>query len=1105
MSKTTVGCRILSWSEQHHSAPEVKVDDVSDASKTTNRLHDLWLLANPSIVDDPVISKNVETAFERMRRVGNIVEASVKDESFYSKLESGFINSVFGNYKAKFDGTEASIKEYLTDLSRQGQGYILQQFERLEIGKKAKVLQVQLDEVFKKADIKGADKATAVLKIMEDAQLPYLIDYTHEINTPTQLLIARRQLANTEYLTKLGLSDKAIKSLHSTAQALVQAQYEVISIGRAVNLDVTKIFESGYLPRVLTPEAQNVLELVVSKEDKKLLDSISTNAGKWLSQSRGSNLLIPNDIETIDDLLNRGGVFKRINSKTDEQIKSILKSRGKTEITSIKDMLGEGDEPFVIDTFLNKLTPDEIDFFTQTGLMSKLPVDSAKMWDELVSHYKLPFDGLDDIFKYDPVEGVKVYTESLSKLAANDAKTWGLIDGAINKFGIPKGTVDLHPNYKSYKPLSEAFPQNVLDQIKDPALLSKLDEVYVHPKVAQIANASYKLQTDPNRLGIVGDVLTFIRKTSAGLMLGTPQLIGRNIMQNIPFLESYGVHPASFLKYVTGKVWDDSTHLIKGSVASFAEALTDKKIWAGGKFSPREMWNFASEKGLINDFSMIGKASKELDLGSFRRTIREMNWMKSTYPEHFNPKYILGKAIKGADQIIDSTLFKYTGYVNTITDNAAKFAMLEQVMNPNRLEKIIGNGAFDVLPYFDDPVKAVAWVKQHSFMFDDIPYDSEAYKIFSSVVPFLSYQMKAFQQTGRYVVEHPHRFASYLQLVGKVNDNFKEDYPLEYSTMVAPFMNQNSPFLPVRIPKELSGTGQDEFFTYSLTGIVSQLGTIENVNMLLDDLGIFESGKLPSNRNDNPFNTGKVTKLRKVFDDLASPPFTTLVAALSGETSYGKDIESMSEAKDRTLLGIQVSQQNYFWYTNLFPSIKSIDKLFSYTGLDADAPEYNPITGEYKVGTRSWTGAKSDYAKAGQLPNVFGMFGSLAELLAINPQHIDVYWKLAGEKRNTLEIQLAAATKEAKSLGYKLANAKDSEDAKRITELYQSHMIYAWYLDTEWAIVNEWAKRHNISSAKAMKNIIQNNSQINELLPKEDIDRIARQNYLKWDNNPSVR
>jgi hypothetical protein len=1105
MTKTNVGCRLLSWEEQQHRANDVNIDEPSDAGKSVNRLHDLWLLSNPGIVDDPVVSKTVETSFQRMKRVGGIVEASVKDDSFYNRLQSGFINTVFNNHKAKFDGTDASIKEYLTDLSRQGRGYVLTQFERLEIGNKAKIFQVKLDDVFNKAGIRGADKATASLKIMENAQLPYLLDYTHEINIPTQILVAKRQSATAQYLLDLGLSEQSVKELHELAQSIVQAEYEVISVGKSLDLNVDKIIENGYLPRVLTPEAQNVLEMVVSKEDKKILHTISTNAGEWLSQSRATNILIPNDIDTIDDLLTRGGVFKRINKKTDDTIKSILESRGKTEINTIKDMLGEGDEPFLIDTFMNKLTPDEIDFFTQTGLMSKLPVDSGKMWDEIVSHYKLPFEGLDDIFKYDPVEGSRVYAESLAKLAGNEAKTWGLIDGAMTKFGIPKEALGDLPKYASYKPLSEAFPQQVLDQIKDPALLSKLDEIYVHPKVAQIAKASYMLQISPHRLGVVGDALSFIRKTSVGLMLGTPQLLGRNIIQNIPFLESYGVHPATFLKYITGKVWEDSRSVITQSVQNFSKTLTNKKIWAGGKVSPREMWLFAEEKGLINDFSMIGKSTKDVDLGSFKRTLREMNWMKATYPEHYDFSYVAGKGLKGLDQVADGTMFKYSGYVNTITDNAAKFSMLEQVMNPNRVEKIIGNGAFDVLPYLPDPSEAVAWVKQHSFMFDDIPYDHAAYQVFSTIIPFLSFQMKAFQQTGRYVVEHPHRFASYLQLIGKVNDNFKEDYPLEYSSMKSPWQNQNTPVLPIRIPKESSGTGQDEFFTYSLANVIPQLGMIENVNMLLDDLGLFENGKLPSNRNDNPFSTGKTTKMRKVFDDLASPPIKTLVAALTGESSYGQEIESMSEAKDRTLLGVQVSQQNYFWYTNLFPNLKSVDKLFSYTGLDADAPTYNPITGEYKVGKKSWTGASSDYPRAGQLPNAFGMFGSLSELLSINPQHIDVYWKLGGEKRASIEIQLAAANKEAKGLAYKLANAHDMKDADRLLKLYQSHMIYAWYLDTEWAIVNEWAKKHNISSARAMKNIIQNNNQIDKLLPQEDINRIARQNYLKWDKNPSVR
>jgi hypothetical protein len=268
--------------------------------------------------------------------------------------------------------------------------------------------------------------------------------------------------------------------------------------------------------------------------------------------------------------------------------------------------------------------------------------------------------------------------------------------------------------------------------------------------------------------------------------------------------------------------------------------------------------------------------------------------------------------------------------------------------------------------------------------------------------------------------------------------------------------------------------------------------------MLLDDLGLFESSKLPSDRSDNPFGKPSGTKLRAVFDDLASPPAKALVTAFTGETSYGQKLSEMGDAKDRTLFGIPVSNKSYFWYTNTFPVIKSYDKLFSYTGLEADAPEYNPITGEFKVGNRSWVGANSDYAKPGQLPNVFGLFTPVTELLGINPTHVDVYYKLAGERRSNLESMIRQAYKDAKELKYQLANAHDSEDAQKKIELYQSKMLFAFYLDTEWTIIDRWAKRHGITSTRAMQQIKNANLQIDQLLPKEEVDRIAQENYMKW-------
>lgn len=390
-------------------------------------------------------------------------------------------------------------------------------------------------------------------------------------------------------------------------------------------------------------------------------------------------------------------------------------------------------------------------------------------------------------------------------------------------------------------------------------------------------------------------------------------------------------------------------------------------------------------------------------------------------------------------------------------------------------------------------------------MFDDLPKNSEVFDIATSIMPFWSFQYKAFQQTGRYLVEHPARFNTYLRLVGKVNDDFKEDYPVEAYGMTPPWANQFTPQIPFRIPKELSGTGKDEFFTWSITGLVAQFGSIDTVNMLLDDLGLFKGYKTPSQRNDNPYSQDKIGTLRKVFNNAASPWLTTALALYTGTNDYGQSLDEMSNVnKQRTLFGVPISQKSYWFTTSIFPAIKSLDRLSSYTGINGEAPYTDLTTGEFNQGKPSWAGTTPGYLQGSQKPNVFGMLTPVTDLLALNPQHIDVYYQLGQSKRQNLEKMISDATKEAKGLRYRLANATSQEQANQIRTEFQKHALFAWYLGTEWDIVNTWAKRQGIPSTRAIKNIIHDNLVISDLLPKDEVDRIATQNYNKWANNPYV-
>ena len=1113
MSKNVVGCKLLDWKSQNFKMEDVDPTAPPNVVKQVNLLHDLWLKLHPDVSNMPTKANNIEVFFNRMKDIGKIVEGTAYDDLFFERMQSQVITGLPGKIKQVLQRPfEGNARDYFNQLNRKSKGYVQDLIANLEVAKKARVLNEATKKLFKDKGIVGADRAQFMWGLYENMSAPYLVEYSLGASVSGQVLLNKRWAKFVEYATGLGVTYDELVDMSKLANDLVQTNYEITALMSQVGSDVTPLLNQGYMSRVLTPGAKEVFDKVSSKGVDSEFENITQNVGKYLQKSRKYNVLLPSDIETVDYFLNKGGILKRINrdlkSGKNPGLTQLAKELGIDSFDSVAQMLNKDGEPFIIETFLNKLKPQELDFFVDTGILSKIPVESGTVLKTLKEHYKLPFDGLDDLFLYDPEQAVAAYTKSLTNLATEKGKLWGYIDGAVQKFGVPASIVDSDPNtYKGFVKLTDSVPSGVLDSITDDVVKSKLDDIYVHPDVARVAWSNFKIHTSPLDLGIIGDTISFVRKTTIGSMLFTTQTFGRNILGNTIYLSSQGVSPIDYMKHFLQRFNFDRANTMKGVVRDYSEVLSDTKIWANGTVSPKEAYQLARRQGLINDANMFDvfdpSASLSARSSQWSRTARMQNWLIKEYPDHFggvlpNVRAGIRRGIKQADDVVDTTMFKYIGYYNQITDNAAKLAMLEQVMNPNRVQKLVGNGIFDKLPYIEDPKKAIEWVRHRSFMFDDLPNDSQAYKAAQTILPFMSWQYKSMQQTGRYLVEHPATFGSYLKWVSMYKDEFKEDYPVEYyqATEGTPWRTDASPILPYRVPKELSGTGRDEFYVNSWLSMLPQLGSLDTITGLMDDMGMFNDTKIPSDRNDNPFTTKDTNMLRHLFHQNSSNFSEAVYTALMGEDEYGRKLSELEDnPKHRTILGVEVPQTAYYFLTTLAPNIRSIDKIFSYTGASGRSPYLDPTTGEYTTGEPSWTGVVPSYQQANQKPNIFGLFSPITEILGMSNEHIDVYWNMGYYKQGDIQKMIKASDDVIKAYEYQSRRPYDEQHAQQLKLKYEEALLWNFWLRTEWEIVDRWAKSLGIPTRDAIARIQAADLQIPKLLPKSEVDEIARQNY----------
>ena len=1102
--KTMLNCILTDWDSQTFKMEDVDPHAPSNVIKQVNQLHDLWMKANPVASTNVKFRANLDLFFDRLRRSAGIIDATTFDPAFFHKMESKALHGI--NRVLNGLNVNDGITSYLKNLDRKGKGYINNLFEKVELAKKAKVLKTQSDKVLKDVGITGARRDTVLYKLYETANLQYLIDYTGELHPTAQRVALRIQEANTDVLRKAGLSDYDIVDLTKYANDVVQTQYEIANVVKKAGVDLSDVLEDGYFKRLFSPEAKEMLDKILAKKVTPSGKVVDIDPRKWLQNSRNTNMLVFDDLDTIDYLFQRSNIFKRLNETADEGIKGWMKQYNLKEINSVRFMMEEGSENTLSHIFNNVFTPDELDFFVDSGLLSKIPVESGKIYENLIKHYELPFEGLNDVFITNPVQAASAYREILQRITTEHGRVYGMIRGASEKFGIPRDIALNSKEYKEFVSMRQAIPPKQWNKI-EPEAQELLDNIFVHPRIAKVNYSDLLTASDPIRQGLIGQTLTFIRKTTAGTMLGTTQWMGRQIIGNTAYLESMGIHPHSYLGNITRKVWHDSKNVIKNGVDNFSASLDNtKKFGTNNKYSEKDLWKALERSGLIDTSTVFGSVNKTgVDFeGSFRRTLRQFEWMKKNYPDNVGG-FVAQKGIDAANRGVDTTLFKYLGYGNELTDNMAKFTMLQQVMSHQRFTRIFDNDFLDSLPYKGDIKEALEFVRQHSFMFDDLPNDNNLYKGTASFVPFLSWRIKSAQQTARYLVEQPQKFASYLKIVGRYQDELKENHPVEYEGAIAPWMNNNSLIAPIRIDKEFTGTGKDEWFQNPLMTVIPQIGTLEEFNMFLDDLGMFQKGKRPSNRNENPHKK-KTPMLRRMFNSEAAPLLKGLATVFTGTTEFDRDYQNLTEStKKRDLFGVEVSNIAYYWMTTALPSLKGINKVFSYTGLSAEAPEFDLTTGRWTQGKKSWLGGETDYPSRSQQESVLSNVAGLAEVIGANPMPINVYWNMGYYSRKDIEAQLKGTQNSIKALNKKMSLARDAEEAAKLKQDTLNLITYDVMLRSELGIIVRWANKNNIPYHKAVDRIVQRNMQISDLLPREEVQRIAEENYKMWIDNPYIR
>jgi hypothetical protein len=510
-----------------------------------------------------------------------------------------------------------------------------------------------------------------------------------------------------------------------------------------------------------------------------------------------------------------------------------------------------------------------------------------------------------------------------------------------------------------------------------------------------------------------------------------------------------------------------------------------------------QLWRHAVKKGLINDFNIFGDNPK-VNERSLKRTINEYKWYLKNYEPDYNQQ--LGLAVKAANDLTDeSPLFQFLSWGNVITDNMGRFTMLEAALRDRPKFTV------SAFPSFANPDEAVEYVFKNTWNFDDIPKDSIGKnQVVQSLVPFINWRLKNFQQATVFATEHPHRFASYLYLTGRPSEDAKEDYPMEWSTINDGWVDKFDRPMVWEVPEELSGTGRKEYYTYPLTTLVPLMDPLGDIIDITRVFGAFNGDEPLHRRGDVPKEMiskyeERATKLRRLIKEETMPWVELAIGQINQQDNWGTSFDELREKnKKRQLLGIPIDPVLYWSITTAAPVLKYPDRVLSYTGALGSAPYLDPKSGEYKEGTPNYLGITPDYQTSAQKPKMMSpTLSMLGDALGFAPYNHDVWWA-QGYTTDKVRGLVTNGNKWLKTALIKIGTAPNEESQNTIRKKIHEVATFTFWAEVELAYLEKWRTEQNLPTQRALKIIEAQNRKLDNLLTEEDKQVIRERIWEKY-------
>ncbi|ARV59515.1 hypothetical protein BZZ01_13545 [Nostocales cyanobacterium HT-58-2] len=544
----------------------------------------------------------------------------------------------------------------------------------------------------------------------------------------------RRFRAWESRLIDQGLQQDEIDALRDLSVKVAGAYDDVRLIAKAVNYDLEKLQNIGYVPKVLTRDAEARIRQIDDLKDANLPNTLKADWGK----SASTSYTIPADFDTAAKLLN----------------------------ISEQELVEKLFEPKAWTTYLNEtLTPAQVDTLVESGVFEKLPMLSREVFETMVKRYDLPYKNLNEMFVTDPQQAISAYISSLkSPLAEHGMLKTIATDGVREGWVLTAGQVESLP----VKVRNNFVPLKFdgIDKFYSPQTLPQLDNFYVHRVVADQWRSMLDLSTNPTLLGQAGQILSYLGSAmnKSILLEQGVYYIFRNALSGFVSTISAGANLAT----VPASLFD-MIRVYKGGLEVLDNAK--KYAYANGKWYTKRQFmqeflrlrgsDFAPNTPGLKGGAVKFDALNPLNIG------RWLNYTFS-YSKAYGAKAGAGYIKNSLDAMLDESFAPVAAMANLI-DSTMKWNAFKSLVERPRVANTFNSVAAyatgeNLISYqkFTNTQELAKYVDEYFPMFDNIGTTTKF--VSKYIRPFGSYAMLNPTMQLRHLMRKPGKFRNYLRL-----------------------------------------------------------------------------------------------------------------------------------------------------------------------------------------------------------------------------------------------------------------------------------------------------------------------------------------------------